>query len=176
MSGRRGRERISSRFPAEHEAQDKAWSHNPEIMTWARIKSQRPTPLSHPCTPIYILNKQQLVAQCLQMMPLMEGFTAAWAGWEQPYLPGLRARCSWRLLAHCAATAQFAVCLVENPLLFCLRGKHLPVGCSVLKGEEETCQDSGPGSSLPNLTPILHSVSELQASVGFCRVLVRCKG
>ena len=35
----------------EHRAWGRAQFHNPEIMTWAEIKSQKPNQLSHPGTP-----------------------------------------------------------------------------------------------------------------------------
>lgn len=64
--------------------------------------------------------------------------------WKQPTAWGPRARYSQRQPSLATpATAQFAVSLAENPLLFCLRRKHWPVGCSVLKGEEGGCQGSG---------------------------------
>ena len=47
----RGRKRISSRLHTQHGAQHGAWTHNPEIMTWAKIKSQIFNWLSHPSAP-----------------------------------------------------------------------------------------------------------------------------
>ena len=41
-------ERISSRLPTECGAWHGAWSHDPEIMTWAEIKSWMLNRLSHP--------------------------------------------------------------------------------------------------------------------------------
>ena len=41
------RERILSRPHAEHGAPRRAWSHDSGIMTWAEIKSQTPSRLSH---------------------------------------------------------------------------------------------------------------------------------
>ena len=43
----RGSERILSRLLADHGARHGAWSHDPEIMTWADMKSQPPNQLSH---------------------------------------------------------------------------------------------------------------------------------
>lgn len=53
MAGRgRGRRRESQPdSPAEHRALPRAWSHNPEDMTWTEIKSQTPKLLSHPGAP-----------------------------------------------------------------------------------------------------------------------------
>ena len=48
----RGRERIPSILCTEHGAQCGASSRNPEIMTWADIKSQMLNFLSHPGAPI----------------------------------------------------------------------------------------------------------------------------
>ena len=48
-------ERVSSRLPAEHGAQQGAQSHHTEIMTWAKIKSQIFNWLSHPGAPILTL-------------------------------------------------------------------------------------------------------------------------
>lgn len=77
------------------------------------------------------------------MRPLRAGVTAPpqQGGNQAPECtaPGARPR-------HLTVTAQFAVSLSENLLLFCLRGKHLPIGCSVLKSEKGACQGSGPGS------------------------------
>jgi len=49
--GRR-RERILSRLHVQHRAWRGARSHDPEIMTWAKIKSQMLNRLSHPGTPL----------------------------------------------------------------------------------------------------------------------------
>jgi len=49
---REGRSRERGRLPTECRAQSRAWSHNPEIMTWAEIKSQMLNWLSHPSTPL----------------------------------------------------------------------------------------------------------------------------
>ena len=47
----RGTERISNRLHAECRALPGAWSHNPEIMTWAETKSRPANLLSHPGAP-----------------------------------------------------------------------------------------------------------------------------
>jgi len=47
----RGRERISSRFPAEHRAWSGAQSHHPEIMIWVEIRNRILNWLSHPGAP-----------------------------------------------------------------------------------------------------------------------------
>ena len=47
----RGRGSIPNRIYALHEAQCWAGSHDPEIMTWAKIKSRTPKWLSHPGVP-----------------------------------------------------------------------------------------------------------------------------
>ena len=54
MSGEMGRGwgwgrgwEMSNRFPAKYGA----WSHHPEIMTWAKMKSQMLNQLSHPGAP-----------------------------------------------------------------------------------------------------------------------------
>ena len=47
----RGRERILSNLHTQHRAQYRAWSHDPEIMTWVEIKSQALNHLSHPGAP-----------------------------------------------------------------------------------------------------------------------------
>ena len=49
--GQRERERISNRFPTECGAWPNAWSYNPEIMTWAEMKSQMLIWPSHPGVP-----------------------------------------------------------------------------------------------------------------------------
>ena len=48
-----GRGRGRSSLPAEQGARRGAWSHHPEIMTWAEIKSQMPNWLSYPGAPIF---------------------------------------------------------------------------------------------------------------------------
>ena len=53
----RGRERILSRIWAWHGA----WSHNPEIMTWAEIKSQTLNWLSHPGAPQLTFKKDLFI-------------------------------------------------------------------------------------------------------------------
>ena len=45
-------ERILSRLYAQHGLQHGAWSHNPEIMTWAEIKSRMLSQLSYPAAPL----------------------------------------------------------------------------------------------------------------------------
>ena len=45
--GQREREKISSRFSTQLGAWQRAWSHDPEIMTWAKTKSQLLNGLSH---------------------------------------------------------------------------------------------------------------------------------
>ena len=45
-------ERLLSRFHTQHRAQCGAQSHNPGIMTWAKIKSQTLNLLSHPGAPV----------------------------------------------------------------------------------------------------------------------------
>lgn len=45
-------ERISSNLSAEQETQHRAWSHNPEIRTWAETKNWSPNQLHHPGTPV----------------------------------------------------------------------------------------------------------------------------
>jgi len=47
----RERERILSRFHAQHGAQLRILSHDPEIMTWGKIKSQMGNWLSYPGAP-----------------------------------------------------------------------------------------------------------------------------
>ena len=46
----RGRNIGTSRFPTKHEAWCGTWPHDPEIITWAEIKSQMLDQLSHPGT------------------------------------------------------------------------------------------------------------------------------
>ena len=46
---------VSCRFHAERGAQGRAWTHNPEIKTWAEIKSQTPNQLSHAGAPDSLL-------------------------------------------------------------------------------------------------------------------------
>lgn len=46
----KGRERLSSKLPAEHRAQCGAWSHHPEIMIQAKTKNQMINWLNHPDT------------------------------------------------------------------------------------------------------------------------------
>lgn len=46
--GQSEREGISGRLPAEYRAQLRAWSHNPEITTRAKIKSWMLSQLNHP--------------------------------------------------------------------------------------------------------------------------------
>ena len=54
--GERGQsERISSRLHAGQGARCGTQSHDPEIVTWAKIKSQRLNQLSHPGTPSWDL-------------------------------------------------------------------------------------------------------------------------
>ena len=64
-----GRDRGTSRLPTEYWAQHGAWSHNPEIMTWAEIKSQMLNQLSHPGAPIITI--------LLTMFPMMY-FSSLW--------------------------------------------------------------------------------------------------
>ena len=47
----RNRERILSRLHAQHRAWCRAWSHDPDVMTWAEIKSWTLNQLSHPSAP-----------------------------------------------------------------------------------------------------------------------------
>ena len=47
----KGRERILIGLHAQHRTLHWTWSHDPEIMTWAKIKSQALNQLSHPGTP-----------------------------------------------------------------------------------------------------------------------------
>ena len=51
----KGRENISSRLYTEHGAQCGFQSHNPEIMTWAKTKSQLLNQISHPDAPSQVL-------------------------------------------------------------------------------------------------------------------------
>ena len=51
----RERGSILSRLPTEHGAQPGAWSRNPEIMTWAEIRSRMLNWLSHPGAPAKII-------------------------------------------------------------------------------------------------------------------------
>ena len=46
------RERERSRLPTEHGTQRGAWSHDPETITRAKTKNQRPNWLSHPGAPV----------------------------------------------------------------------------------------------------------------------------
>ena len=50
--GQKERERISSKLPTDVRAQHEDGSHNPEIMTWAKINSWTPNWLNHPGTQI----------------------------------------------------------------------------------------------------------------------------
>ena len=50
--GERERERIWSRLPAECRAPCRAWSRDPEIMTWTETKKRRPGWLSYPGAPV----------------------------------------------------------------------------------------------------------------------------
>ena len=52
--GQREKERISSRLPTECRAWYSTLSHDPEIMTQAKIKSRMLNWLSHPGTPLFI--------------------------------------------------------------------------------------------------------------------------
>ena len=51
----RGREIILSRLHAQHEAYCSAWSHKPEIVTWAEIKNRTLNLLSHPDVPVHLI-------------------------------------------------------------------------------------------------------------------------
>ena len=46
-----------------------------------------------------------------------------------------------------------SIALGKNPLLFCLRGKHLPIGCFVLKVYEGACLGASPDWSSPVSLP-----------------------
>ena len=48
----RKRERAPRRFHPQCEARHRAWTHDHEIMTWAKIKSQMLNWLSHPGAPV----------------------------------------------------------------------------------------------------------------------------
>ena len=57
-NGQRERERILNRLHTQHRAQHRARSHNSQIMTWAKIKSQTLNWLSKPGAPtLGILNR-----------------------------------------------------------------------------------------------------------------------
>ena len=48
------KERTSSRLPVEHGAICRAWSHNPDLTTWAKTKqAQAPQPTEPPQMPQY---------------------------------------------------------------------------------------------------------------------------
>jgi len=63
-------ERISSRLPAERRARPETPSQNPEIMTWAEIKSGTLNRLSHPGAPLCdVLNIYKPVSVALVSCP-----------------------------------------------------------------------------------------------------------
>lgn len=49
--GQRGREKILSRLHPQNGARCRAWSQNPKVMTWAKVKSTMLYRLSHPGAP-----------------------------------------------------------------------------------------------------------------------------
>ena len=56
--GQRERKRISNGLQVECAAQLRVWSHNPEIMTWAKTKIRSLNQLCHPLAPLQmIINK-----------------------------------------------------------------------------------------------------------------------
>ena len=54
LGGVRGRGGNPKQTPTEQGARSWAWSHDPEIMTWAQIQSRRLNRLSHPGVPIIL--------------------------------------------------------------------------------------------------------------------------
>ena len=76
--------------------------------------------------------------------PPLEGSPPARVGWKQarPGCIALGQQPSLAALLFLRQFVQFA--LGKNPLLFCLRGKHLPIGCSVLKVYEGACLGASP--------------------------------
>ena len=52
--GQKEKERILSRLHTQRRARCRAWSHNPGIMTWPKIKSRMLNRLSHPGTPAFL--------------------------------------------------------------------------------------------------------------------------
>ena len=72
----RERERLSSRLSAECEALQGAWSQDPEIMTWAKTKSQMLNWLCHRGCPIYLFKKDFFFFFFLE-----REYVQAWTGW-----------------------------------------------------------------------------------------------
>ena len=88
---KRERERLSSWLPTEHRVGGRAASQDPEIMTWAKIKSQSLNWLSHPGIPIIFKERASnfhfafavtnYVAGTGQNKELLEFINTVWLFW-----------------------------------------------------------------------------------------------